>query len=178
MSAEVDKLGINKLVNVPTSLTNLKTKVDDLDVGKLKTVPVDLKKLTHAVLNYVFKNTKFNTLKTKANCLEKKFFGATTVIHINQYNTDKQNLKMKIEDVENKISDTSSLVTTAVLNAKIIEVENKIPNDNKYITSPEFNKLTAESFEARLKQANLVTKTDFDNKLTNFNKLLQVKQNI
>ena len=42
--AEVDKLGINKLANVPTSLNNLRTKVDDLDVGKLKTVPVDLKK--------------------------------------------------------------------------------------------------------------------------------------
>ena len=42
--AEVVKLGINKLVNVPTSLNNLKTKVDDLDVGKLKAVPVDLEK--------------------------------------------------------------------------------------------------------------------------------------
>ena len=27
------------LVNVPTSLNNLKTKVDDLDVGKFKIVP-------------------------------------------------------------------------------------------------------------------------------------------
>ena len=43
LKAEVDKLNINKLANVPTSLNNLKTKVDDLDVGKLKTVPVDLK---------------------------------------------------------------------------------------------------------------------------------------
>ena len=33
-----------------------------------------------------------------------------------------------------------------------------------------FNKLTAESFAARLKQANLVSKTDFDNKLTSYNK--------
>ena len=32
-----------KLVNVLTSLNNLKIKVDDLDVGKLKTVPVDFK---------------------------------------------------------------------------------------------------------------------------------------
>ena len=39
----VDKLGINKLVNVLTGLNNLETKVDDLDVGKLKTVPLDLK---------------------------------------------------------------------------------------------------------------------------------------
>ena len=29
LKAEVDKLDINKLVNVPTSLNNLKTKVDD-----------------------------------------------------------------------------------------------------------------------------------------------------
>ena len=36
LKAEVDKLDINKLVNVPTSANNLKTKVDDLDAGKLK----------------------------------------------------------------------------------------------------------------------------------------------
>ena len=47
--AEVDKLEINNLVNVPTSFNNLKTKVDDLDVGKSKTVPVDLKKLSDIV---------------------------------------------------------------------------------------------------------------------------------
>ena len=29
LKAEVDKLDINKFVNVPTSLNNLKTKVDD-----------------------------------------------------------------------------------------------------------------------------------------------------
>ena len=70
MKAEVDKLNINKLVNVPTSLNNLKTKVDDLDVGKLKTVPLDLKKLSGVVANEVVKNTKFNILKTKVNSLE------------------------------------------------------------------------------------------------------------
>ena len=39
LKAEVDKLDIDKLqlVNLPTSLNNLKIKVDDLDVGKLKT---------------------------------------------------------------------------------------------------------------------------------------------
>ena len=46
----------------------------------------------------------------------------------------------------------------------------KIPNHDKYITTPEFNKLSAESFAARLKQVNLLTKTDSDNKLTSFNK--------
>ena len=36
------------------------------------------------------------------------------------------------------------------------------------VTTPGFNKLTAENSTARLKQANLVTKTEFDKKLTNF----------
>ena len=82
MKAEVDKLDINKLVNVLTSLNNLNTKLDDLDVGKLKTVPIDLKKLSDVV--EVVKNTKFNTLKRKVNNLEKKIPEATTLIHINQ----------------------------------------------------------------------------------------------
>ena len=71
MKAKVDKLDINKLTNVPTSLNNLKTKVDDLDVGKLKTFPVDLKKLSDVVDNEVVKNRKYNLLKTKENSLEK-----------------------------------------------------------------------------------------------------------
>ena len=57
-----------------------------------------------------------------------------------------------------------------VLNTKIKEVENKIPNHEKFITTPEFNKLTPQNFTARLKQANLVTETDFDEKLTDFNR--------
>ena len=84
MKAEVDKLDINKLTNVPTSLNNLKTKVDDLDPGQLKTAPVDLKELSDVVDNEVIKNTKFNTLKTKVNNLEKKIPDATTLVHINQ----------------------------------------------------------------------------------------------
>ena len=43
LKADFVKLDINKLVNVPTSLNNLKAKVYDLVVGKLRTVSVDLK---------------------------------------------------------------------------------------------------------------------------------------
>ena len=53
LKAELDKLDINSLVNVPNSLNNSKTKVNDLDVGKMKTVPVDLKKLSDVVANEV-----------------------------------------------------------------------------------------------------------------------------
>ena len=45
LNAEVDKLDINKLVNVPTGLNNIKTKVNKLDHGKLETVLVTFKKL-------------------------------------------------------------------------------------------------------------------------------------
>ena len=61
-------------------------------------------------------------------------------------------------------------MTTTVLSTKISGVENKIPDHVKYITTPEINKLIAEHFAAGLKEADLVSKTDFDNKLTRFNK--------
>ena len=61
-------------------------------------------------------------------------------------------------------------MTATVLNTKVSEVENKIPNNSLYITTQELDKLTSKNFEARLKQADLVNKTDFDNKLTSFNK--------
>ena len=43
-------------------------------------------------------------------------------------------------------------------------------NHDKYITTPKFNNFIAEMFAARLTQANLITKTDFDNKLVSFNR--------
>ena len=79
-------------------------------------------------------------------------------------------LNAKNGEVENKIPDSSSLVTATVLNTKIGEVENKISDHAKYITAQEFNKLAAENVAARLKQANVVGKTDFDNKLISFNR--------
>ena len=85
---KVDKLDINKLINIPTSLNNLKIKVNDIDVGKLKAVPLDLKKLINVVENEVVKNTKLNRRKTKVNNLDKKIPDASIIIHINQYTDD------------------------------------------------------------------------------------------
>ena len=81
---------MDKVVNVSRICNNSKIKVDNLNVGKLKTAPVDLKKLNDAVDNEVVKNTRFNTLKTKVKNLGKKISDVTTLIHINQYNTDKE----------------------------------------------------------------------------------------
>ena len=87
-------------------------------------------------------------------------------------------LNTKINEVKTDIPSISGLATTSTLTT----VENKIPNvhvqiHDKYITTPEFKMLTTENFAARLAQANLVTKTYFDDKQINLNKkLLQIKQ--
>ena len=60
-------------------------------------------------------------------------------------------LNTKISKVENKIPNTSNLVTATVLNTKISEVESKMPNNSKYITNYEFDKLLAENVAARVK---------------------------
>ena len=60
-----------------------------------------------------------------------------------------------------------SLVKKTDYNTKITEIEKKLTahNHDKYITTPEFSNLTADVFNAKLAQASLVTKTDFDAKL-------------
>ena len=57
-------------------------------------------------------------------------------------------------------------------NTKVTEIENKLNNHNhdNYIDNTEFNKLAADVFNARTAQANLITKTDFDSKLSNLNR--------
>ena len=112
-----------------------------------------MKKLSDVVNKQVMKNTKLYTLKPKENNLEKKFPEANTLIHINQYQTDKQNLKKKLKML--KKTNTIGLVITTVLNTntnclvkktyyhtKIGEIEKKITDHDhsKYITTQEFNK--------------------------------------
>ena len=107
-------------------------------------------------------------------------------------------LSAKINAVKGKIPNNTNLATTRALtavenkipsvinsiikkkpdcNTKINEIEMKITDHNhdKYITNPEFNKLTAESFAARLKQANLASKSDIANFVNKIDFDIQVK---
>ena len=52
-----------------------------------------------------------------------------------------------LADVENKITSVSNLVKTTDYNTKINKIEKK---HDEYITIPEFNKLTAKTFAARV----------------------------
>ena len=133
--------------------------------------------------------TKYDTDKSE---LENKIPDTSNLVKKTDYNTKITELENKIPDisnlatktalttVENKIPSVSNLVTKTDNNTKIIEIENKLTDHNhdKYITTPEFNTLAADVFNARIAQANVITKTVFDAKLSSLTgKLLQIIQN-
>ena len=113
--------------------------------------------------------TEYQTEKTE---LEKKIPDVTDFVK----NTKLTELENKIPDistlatktaltvVENKIPRVSNLVNKTVDNTKVTKIEKKLNNHNhgKCITTQEFNKLAADVFDARIAQAKLVVKINFD----------------
>ena len=97
--------------------------------------------------------------------------------------TDIGNLATKtaLTTVENKIPSVISLIKKTDYDTKISEIEKKLTDHNrdKYITTPEFNTLAASVFNARLAQANSITKTDFDNGVSSLDsKIVTIKQKL
>ena len=175
------------------NLANLKTEVDKLGIDKLVPIPADLTKLSNVVKNYVVKKTVCDKLGAKANNIDANDFELKTYYNAGKTELEKKipnmidfvkkakltELENKTPDisnlatktaltaVENKIPDVSNLVRKTDYNTKVTEIENKLTNNNhdKYIDTSEFHRLAADVFNARLAQANLLTKTDFDAKL-------------
>ena len=178
LKTEVDKLDIEKLVPVPVDLRKLS------DVVKNDAV----KKTVYDKLV-----AKVNSIDTSAFVLKTNYGRDKSEIENKipdaggkkktDYNTKIAEIQGKIPSisglatnaaltaVENKIPNISSLVKKTDYNTKITEIEKKLTDHNhdKYITTPEFNTLAASVFNARLAQANLITKTDFDAKLSSLN---------
>ena len=73
---------------------------------------------------------------------------------------------------ENKIPSISGLVKKTDYNTKITDIENALNNHNhdKHVATSEFNTLAANNSNTRLAQANIITKTDFDGKLSSVNR--------
>ena len=167
-----------------------------IDIEKLAPVPVDLSKLTDIFKNDVVRKAAYDQLASKVNNidtsafvlkikyqtgiaeLEKKIPDVTGFVKKTKLTELKKILdisslarKTALTAVENKIPSVSSLVKKSDYDTKINELEKKLSdhNHNKYITTPEFNTLAADVFNARLAQANLTTKTDFDSKLSSLN---------
>ena len=181
-----------------TNLANLKAEVDKLDVDKLAPVPVDLSKLIDVVENDVVKKTVYDKLAAKVINIDTSDFVLKTKYNADTSELEKKisdvsNLvkKTKITELENKSPNISNLATKSALaavknkipsicnlvkktdyNTKVTKIESKLINYNheKYIDISDFNKFAADVFNARLAQANVITKTDFDAKLSSLNR--------
>ena len=76
--------------------------------------------------------------------------------------------KTALITVENEITNIDSLVKKTDYDTKITAIEKKLTDHNhdKHTTTPEFNTMAASVSYARLAQANLMTKPDFDNRVS------------
>ena len=182
-----------------TNLASPKPEVDKLDAGKLTTVPVDLSKLSDVIRNDVVKKAVYDQLVAKVNNVYTSDFVLKTKYQTDKTELEKKipdvsNLvkkKTKFSEIEAKIPEVSNLATTTALtvvenkipsvnslvkktdyDTKITEIEKKLTNHDhdKYVTASEFNTLAANVFNVKLPQVNLITKTNFDAKLSSLNK--------
>ena len=63
-----------------------------------------------------------------------------------------------------------ALLKKQTITRKLLTYKLNNHNHDKYIDTSKFNKLTANVFNMRLAQANLIAKTDFDTKLSGLNR--------
>ena len=70
LKSDIDKLDIDILQKVPSSLNSLKSKADKLDADNLVPVPADLSKLSGVVKNYVVKKTVYDELVKKVYAIQ------------------------------------------------------------------------------------------------------------
>ena len=181
LKTEVDELDIDKLVSVPTDLSKLsnvvkndvvKKAVYDKLVTKVNVIPLNNIDTSDFVLK-----TKYDTGKTE---LETKIPNATDFVkkakltELENKFPDISNIATKtaLTAVENKTPDVKNLVNKTDYQAKVTEIENKHTNHNhdKYTDTQEFNKLTADVFNERIAQVDLITKTEFDSRLSKLNR--------
>ena len=141
------------------------TKVNNIDTSKF-------------VLKTKYQTDKTELEKRIPNVFAKKNF--LTELENKIPNVSSLATKTALTVVENEIPSVSSLVKKPDYCTKITEIEKKLTdhNHNKYIATPEFNTLAVSVFNARLAQANFITKTDFDAELSSLNsKIIANKSN-
>ena len=137
-----------------TNLAALKTEIDKIDTDKLKTVPDDLAKLSNVVKNKVVKKTDFS---------------ADTYVTRTKFSTDTNSLDDKIDKVEKKIPDKSSLETKRNVTTLVNNLNNRIDNLKindyakktsltNYMLTSIFNTKSTE-LESKIKDADNIAKS-------------------
>ena len=135
----MDKLDIDKLKNIPTSLSNLISTLDKFDVDKLVYIPVDLSELSDVVKNDVVTKDVYNN-----NIGDK-------IPSITNLDTNAA-LNVKINEVKGEITTMANKGTTA-----LIAVENEIPNVSNLVKHIDYNTKTS-AIEIRLSLIMLMIK--------------------
>ena len=171
LKTEVDKLDIDKLVPVLVNFSKL------IDVLKNDVVKKTAYNKLVAKVNSI--DTRRFALKTNYDAdkkeLENKIPDTSDLVKKTDQNAEITEIEGKIPSIsglattsvltagENKIPNINSLVKKIDCDTKITEIEKKLTDHNhdKYITTPDFNTLAADVFNARLKQADFLTKTAF-----------------
>ena len=137
-----------------TNLAALKTEVDKIDVDKLKTVPDDLAKLSNVVKNEVVKKTDFS---------------AGDYVKKTKFSDDINYLDDKIDKVEKRIPDVSSLEIKRIVTTLIKNLDNRIDNLkikeyakktslSGYMLTSTFNSKSTE-LENKIKDADIIAKS-------------------
>ena len=155
---------VAKVNNIDTSDFVLKTNFNTKFTGLENKIPNT---------NGPVKKTDYDTKVTEIENKIPDISGLATKTALNTVEnkiTSISNLATKtaLTTVENKIPSITGLVKKTDYNTKITDIENILNNHNhgKYVATSEFNTLAANVFNTRLAQANLITKTDFDAKLS------------
>ena len=168
-----------------------------MNIDKFAPVLVGLSKQSDVVKHYVVKETSYDKLIAKLNSMDTSRFVLKTKYNSDKSELEKNILdtsglvrkadyNAKITEIVGKIPKISVSTTTSALTT----FENNIPNISSLvkkeittqtlkklkgnlmimiITTPEFNNVAPGVSDARSKQADLVTKTDFDTKLRSLN---------
>ena len=187
LSNYATKADIKNISHVDTSsfalkkiLANLKTEVDKLDIDKLVTVPADFSKLSDVVKNDVVKKTDYNAkiakieneisdisnlaTKTTLNNVENKIPDTTGLVKKDDYNTE-------ITKVEGKIAVASNLATKIALTT----AENKIPNVSRLATKTELTAIENKIPDVR-EFATKTALTNLSNAVPDISTLIKKKQ--
>ena len=127
-------------------------------------MPNDLAKLRNFVKNDVVKKTEYNTFKNKVDSIDTSKFVSRT-----KFTTDTNALDDKIDKVEKKIPDITSLATKSRVTRLITEQEDYTDKVKKKIRdiSGLASKTELTAVENKIPNVtSFVKKTDFDSKIT------------
>ena len=140
-----------------TNLANLKGEVDKLDIDKLVPVPTDLSDISNVVKNDVLKKDVYDKLVTKVNSINTSKFALKT-----KYDIDKSELENKIPDtsglvkktdydskiteIEGKIPDVTNIATKTAFTT----IENKIPDVSRLVKKKQIMTLKLQKLKMNL----------------------------